>query len=53
MRKEELNFEKSEQFRLTMIPGKFARRMRTCIPIQIFKFIIINLKMIIVVKKSH
>jgi len=49
---EEVNFKK-DQFNLTMIPGKFARFLRTCIIWQFIRFIIINIKMIIVVQKSH
>jgi hypothetical protein len=49
---EELNFAKDD-FKLTMIPGKFARRLRTCIIYQFIRFIIINLKMLVVVSKSH
>jgi len=52
MKQEELNFEK-EKFNLTMIPGKFARAMRTCVIWQFIRFIAINIKMIIVVGKSH
>jgi len=50
---EEVNFRKKEKFILTMIPGKFARFMRTCVIWQFIRFIIINIKMIIVVGKSH
>jgi len=50
---EEINFQKSDAFNLTMIPGKFARAMRTCVIWQFIRFIIINIKMIIVVGKSH
>jgi len=50
---EELNFQKSDKFNLTMIPGKFARAMRNCVIWQIIRFIAINIKMIIVVRKSH
>lgn len=53
MNKEELNFGKSEQFNLTMIPGSFAVKMRTCVIWQFFRFIVINIKMLIVVGKSH
>jgi len=53
MKKEELNFGKNDQFNLTMIPGSFARKMRTCVIWQFFKFIVINIKMLIVVRKSH
>ncbi len=53
MKKEELNFEKTEQFTLTMIPGAFARKLRTCVIFQFIRFVVINIKMIIVVQKSH
>jgi len=49
---EELSFQK-EQFNLTMIPGKFARFLRNCVIYQLFRFIVINIKMLIVVRKSH
>jgi len=52
MKEEEVNFQ-NEQFNLTMIPGKFARAMRTCKIWQFMRFIIINIKMVIVVSKSH
>ena len=50
---EEVNFQKSDAFNLTMIPGAFARKMRTCVIWQFIRFLIINIKMIIVVGKSH
>ena len=50
---EEINFGKNERFNTSMIPGKFARAMRTCKIWQFIRFVIINLKMIIVVRKSH
>ncbi|MCK4737964.1 MAG: hypothetical protein KAT10_05320 [Sulfurimonas sp.] len=53
MKKEEVNFGKSDQFNLTMIPGKFAKAMRTNIIWQFIRFIVINIKMLIVVSKSH
>ncbi len=53
MKQEEINFGKSDKFNLTMIPGSFARRMRTCVIWQFFRFLVINLKMLIVVSKSH
>jgi len=53
MKKEEINFQKSEDFNLTMIPGSFARKMRTCVIWQFIRFVAINIKMIIVVGKSH
>jgi len=52
IKEEEVNFSKS-QFNLTMIPGKFARFLRTCVIFQFIRFLVINLKMIIVVQKSH
>jgi len=53
MKQDEINFGKSDKFNLTMIPGSFARRMRTCVIWQFFRFLVINLKMLIVVSKSH
>ncbi len=53
MKHEEKNFEKSDQFNLTMIPGAFARKMRTCVIWQFIRFVAINIKMIVVVGKSH
>ncbi len=52
-KEEEINFQKSEDFSRTMIPGAFARKMRTCLIWQFIRFVIINVKMIIVVGKSH
>ena len=52
MKPEEKNFER-DQFSLTMIPGKFAKAMRTCVIWQFVRFVAINLKMIVVVSKSH
>jgi len=52
-REEEVNFAKQDQFNLTMIPGGFARAMRTCKIYQFIRFVAINIKMIIVVGKSH
>jgi len=49
---EELGFQK-EQFALTMMPGKFAKFLRTCVIFQFIRFLVINIKMIIVVQKSH
>lgn len=53
MKPEELNFAKNDNFKLTMIPGKFARAMRTCKIWQLFRFAVINIKMLVVVSKSH
>jgi hypothetical protein len=52
MKQDEMNFEK-DQFSLTMMPSNFAKGMRTCKLYQFYRFIVINLKMIIVVGKSH
>ncbi len=53
MKLEEVNFQKNDRFNLTMIPGKFARFLRTCVIWQFIRFLIINVKMILVVQKSH
>ena len=50
---EELNFQRDFKSALTMVPGKFAKSMRTCVIWQFIRFLIINIKMIIVVGKSH
>ncbi|MCF6207250.1 MAG: hypothetical protein L3J47_10225 [Sulfurovum sp.] len=36
-----------------MVPTPFVKFMRTCIIWQFIRFIIINIKMLIVVQKSH
>ena len=53
MKQEEVNFGKRRDFNLTMIPGKFAKSMRTCVIWQFVRFCAINLKMLVVVSKSH
>ena len=52
-KQEEVNFARNEQSITTMIPGKFATAMRTNIIWQFIRFVIINLKMLVVVSKSH
>ncbi|MCF6207757.1 MAG: hypothetical protein L3J47_12855 [Sulfurovum sp.] len=37
----------------TMVPTGFVKFMRTCLIWQFIRFIVINIKMIIVVQKSH
>jgi len=37
----------------TMTPGWFAKKLRTCLIWQFIRFIVINIKMLIVVRKSH
>ncbi len=53
MKQEEVNFALNDQFNQSMIPGRFARAMRTCKIWQFIRFMILNIKMIIVVRKSH
>lgn len=53
MKQEEINFAKNSKFNTAMIPGKTARFFRTCKIWQFIRFIIINIKMLIVVSKSH
>jgi len=50
---EEVNFSKNEKFNTAMIPGKTARFLRTCKIWQFIRFIAINIKMLVVVSKSH
>jgi len=42
-----------EQNDYTPVPQPFTRFMRTCVIWQFIKFCIINIKMILVVRKSH
>lgn len=37
----------------TMTPGGFQKKLRTCFIWQVIRFIVINLKMLVVVNKSH
>ena len=37
----------------TMTPGPFAKWLRTCVIFQAIRFVAINIKMIVVVRKSH
>lgn len=37
----------------TMTPGPFAKWMRTCVIWQAIRFVAINIKMLVVVGKSH
>ena len=53
MKHEEVNFALNDKFNTAMIPGRFTRMMRTCKIWQFIRFVIINVKMIIVVGKSH
>jgi hypothetical protein len=51
--KDEKNIEAYGQTYNAMTPGSFAKSMRTCKIWQFFRFIAINIKMIVVVGKSH
>jgi len=37
----------------TMVPTQFVKFMRTCLIWQFIRFVAINIKMILVVQKSH
>ncbi len=52
-KKEEANIKAYSQNFTTMTPGPFAKFLRTCVLFQAIRFVIINLKMIVVVGKSH
>ena len=49
----EKNIKHYEPNFTTMVPTSFVRFMRTCIIWQFIRFIIINIKMLAVVRKSH
>ncbi|MDX9813058.1 MAG: hypothetical protein RBS91_00140 [Sulfurimonadaceae bacterium] len=53
MKQEEINFSKNDAFNTSMIPSKGARWLRNCAIWQFIRFVMINLKMLVVVKKSH
>lgn len=36
-----------------MTPGAFQKKLRTCVIFQFIRFLVINVKMLIVVAKSH
>jgi len=50
---EELNFQNNDKMNLTMIPSRYARFMRTCVIWQFIRFVVLNAKMLMVVRKSH
>ena len=52
-KQEEVNFARNDQSSTTMIPGAFAKAMRTNVIWQFIRFVAINLKMLVVVSKSH
>jgi len=49
----EKNIKPYEPSFTTMVPTSFVRYMRTCIIWQFIRFVIINIKMLAVVRKSH
>jgi len=49
----EKNVKPYEPSFTTMVPTKFVIFMRTCLIWQFIRFIIINIKMLVVVRKSH
>ena len=53
MKEDEVNFGKNAKFNTSMIPGRGARFLRTCKIWQFIRFIAINMKMLVVVSKSH
>ena len=53
MQQIEENVKPYDQNFTTMVPTGFVRFFRTCIIWQFIRFIMINIKMIIVVGKSH
>lgn len=50
---EEFNFSLNDKFKTAMIPGKFARFLRTNLIWQFIRFIVLNIKMLVVVSRSH
>ena len=51
--KDEKPFEAYSQNFGTMTPGSFQKWLRTCVVFQFIRFLVINIKMLIVVGKSH
>jgi hypothetical protein len=49
----EKNVKPYEPSFTTMVPTNFVRFMRTCLIWQFIRFIVINIKMLVVVSKSH
>jgi len=49
----EKNIKAYSQNFTTMTPGAFQKKLRTCVIYQFIRFIVINIKMIVVVGKSH
>ncbi len=53
MKEIEKNIKPYEPSFTTMVPTAFVKRMRTNLLWQFMRFIVINIKMLIVVRKSH
>lgn len=53
MKEIEKNIKPYEANFTTMVPTGFVKRMRTNLIWQFFRFVVINLKMLVVVRKSH
>jgi len=51
--KDEKNIQAYSQNFTTMTPGSFQKKLRTCVLFQIVRFVFINIKMLVVVSKSH
>ena len=51
--KEEKHIKAYSQNFGTMTPGAFQKKLRTCVIFQFIRFLVINVKMLIVVGKSH
>ncbi len=49
----EKNIKAYEESFNVMVPTPFVKFMRTCIIWQFIRFVIINIKMLLVVRKSH
>jgi hypothetical protein len=49
----EKNIKPYEQNFTAMVPTPFVKFFRTCVIWQALRFVIINIKMLIVVQKSH
>jgi hypothetical protein len=53
MKEIEENIKPYEPSFTTMVPTPFVKRMRTNLLWQFMRFVVINLKMLVVVRKSH
>ncbi len=49
----EKNIKPYEESFTTMVPTPFVKFMRTCLIWQFIRFLVINVKMLLVVQKSH